>query len=119
MLVYAWMQRWIGAFAILALMASAARADSPKQVFERYNQIGTFAWDCSKPASKDNPYYVNRVLGENVQRDQMSGPTTRDSVAIIEQASALGPNELSLSGTRDGEPTEASSVSVLSFVAPL
>jgi hypothetical protein len=87
---------------------SAASADSPRQLFEKYSQIGTFAWDCGKPASKDSRYYDNRVLeGNRVQRDQMSGPTTRDSVTIIEQASALGQNEFSLGGTRDGEPIEA------------
>jgi hypothetical protein len=88
---------------------SAAHAQSGVQsVLEKYGLIGIFARDCSKAASKDNAYFVNRAIdADHVQRDQMSGPTTRDSVAIIDKASPLGPNELAVSGTRDGQPAEA------------
>jgi hypothetical protein len=63
--------------------ASAPTQSSVKAIFEKYNLLGTFAWDCSKPASKDNFYYVHRLLdADHVQRDQMSGPTQRDWLAV-------------------------------------
>src|SRR5262245_4637727 len=66
---------------------SAAQTASVKTVFEKHNLLGTFAWDCSKPASKANYYYVHRAVdGGQVQRDLMSGPTTRDWVATLEKA---------------------------------
>ena len=87
--------------------AAATAQPSVKTVFEKYNLLGTFSWDCSKPASKDNQYFVNRVVdADHVQRDQMSGETTRDAVTIIDKAAGLGPNELSVSGTREGQPAE-------------
>ncbi len=84
-----------------------AQSVSVTTIFEKYNLLGIFATDCSKPASKSNPYFVNRALGaDRVQRDQMSGPTTRDTVTVIDKATPLGPNEIALSGTRDGKPAE-------------
>ena len=35
----------------------------------------------------------------------MSGPTTRDWVVTIDKAVELKPNEIAISGTRDGQPT--------------
>ncbi len=96
------------AFEAIRIPALHAQDGSAKAIFEKFNQIGTFAWNCGRPPSEDNLYYVNRVLdGGRVQRDQMSGPSTRDSVAIIDEATASGPNEITLSGTRDGEPIDA------------
>jgi hypothetical protein len=84
-----------------------AQNGSVKTVFEKYGQLGTFASDCSKPPSKDNIYFVNRVIDDgHVQRDEMSGPTTRDHVTIIDRASPLGPSEISVSGLRDGQLIE-------------
>src|ERR1700704_6219590 len=80
---------------------------SVKAVFEKHKLLGAFAWDCSKPASKNNLYYVNWLLdGDRVQRDQMSGPTTRDWVAFLDKAAEMKANEFALSGTRDGKPTD-------------
>jgi hypothetical protein len=78
-----------------------------KATFEKYNLIGTFAWDCSKPPSRDNNwYFVNRLLdADHVQRDFMIGPTTRAWAAIIDQASELRTNEIALSSIRDGQRT--------------
>jgi len=74
---------------------------SVKDVFEKYNLLGTFAIDCNKPPSADNYYYVNRAIdADHVQRDRMTGPTTRNYVAIYEKAVPLGPNEVDLSGQR-------------------
>jgi hypothetical protein len=89
--------------ALLIDMPTAVAQTSVKAVFEKHNLLGTFAWDCSKPASRDNRYYVHRALNTDlVQRDQMSGPTTRDWVARIERAAEVKPNELAVSATFTG-----------------
>jgi hypothetical protein len=88
-----------------AIAASSAQAASVKEVFEKHNLIGTFAWDCSKPPSRENIYYVHRVLdASRVQRDGMDGPSNRAFLVLIEQVTELGPSEFSLTGTRDGKP---------------
>jgi hypothetical protein len=89
--------------ALLIDTPTAVAQTSVKAVFEKHNLLGTFAWDCSKPASTDNRYYVHRALNTDfVQRDQMSGPTTRDWVARIERAAEVKPNELAVSATFTG-----------------
>ena len=93
------------ASAIVFATPDAFAQTSVKAVFEKYNLIGTFAWDCNLPASKENLYYMNRLLDDGaVERDQMSGPTTRDYVVFIDQASATAPNQIAVSGTLDGKP---------------
>ena len=98
--------------AVIAVMASAtgtcgAQTLKVKQVFEKFGQIGTWAWDCSKPPGADNLFYVNRVLDDDhVQRDEMTGPSERKHVTIYDKATALGPNEFSLSGKRDDRAIE-------------
>jgi poly(3-hydroxybutyrate) depolymerase/uncharacterized caspase-like protein len=78
-----------------------------KAIFEKYRLLGTFAVDCGKPATADNLYYVNRLLGNGaVERDQMSGPITTDWVVFLDKATALRPNEIAVGGTRDGKPAE-------------
>jgi len=85
-----------------------AQGGSVKAVFEKHNLLGTFAWDCARPASKDNLYFVNRLMdADHIQRDQMSGPSTRDNVTIIDKAGSRAANEIIVSGTRDGEPAYA------------
>jgi hypothetical protein len=86
---------------------SAFAQTSVKSVLEKHNLLGTFAMDCSKPASKNNLYFVNRAIdADHVQRDQMSGTTTRDLIIYIDKAAELKPNEIAVSGTRDGKPTD-------------
>jgi hypothetical protein len=78
---------------------------SVKTVFEKHNLLGTFAWDCSKPTSKQNHYFVHRLLdADRVQRDMMEGPSTRGFVAVIDKAEESKPNEITVSGTWDGKP---------------
>jgi hypothetical protein len=95
----------LATFALGLLQAPAAQAQStPPAVFEKYNLIGAFAWDCSKPPARDNLYYVHRAAGPNhVQRDFMDGPGSRRSVVVIDFAAERGPNEISVAGTRDGK----------------
>jgi TIR domain len=78
-----------------------------KDVFEKHKLLGIFAWDCAKPASKSNLYFVSRLLdGDRVQRERMSGPTNRDFVMFIDKASEVNPNEVLVSGMREGKPQE-------------
>jgi hypothetical protein len=78
-------------------------ADSVKAVFEKYNLLGNLAWDCSRPASKSNLRYVHRLLdADRVQREQMSGPTSRDWVVVLDKAAEAGSNQIALSGTLTG-----------------
>jgi len=83
------------------------RAETLKEVFEKHNLLGTFAVDCTKFASKANPYFVNRLIdADHVRRDQMSGPTIPDVVIMVGKISEVRPNELEWSGTRDGKPID-------------
>jgi hypothetical protein len=103
---------WRWRYFVLVVVAAAAMADrasaqdaSVKAVFEKYNLVGIFAQDCSKPAAADNFYFVHRALDDgHVQRDLMDGPTSRKFVFLFDKASGLGPGEIALSGTRDGVP---------------
>ena len=80
----------------------AAQAASVAEIFQKYNLVGTFAWDCGKPASGANFYFVNRIVGANVQRDIMDGPSSRRYVTIIDNASEASSNQIAVSGTMDG-----------------
>lgn len=89
--------------AIAAPVIAQAQDGSVAGIFEKYQMLGTFAEDCNRPASRDNPYYVHRVVDANhVQRDVMEGPTTRARFTMVDKAVALGPNEVSTSGPLSG-----------------
>ena len=101
-------------------VTTEAQNGSVKIVFENYNLLGTFASDCTKPPNGDNLYYVNRLVDPNhAQRDRMSGASKRDYVYVIDQASGLGPNEVSVGGTRrkaTGRMSQSSKSGVLSLI---
>lgn len=79
------------------------QSGSLKSVFEKYNLLGTHAVDCSKPVSENNWYFVHRVIDDgHVQRDIVVGPATRKFAFVFDKASPIGPNEITVSGTRDG-----------------
>jgi hypothetical protein len=90
----------------IALGAPPALAQtSVKAMFEKHKLIGTFAWDCSKPARPSNLYFRNRALDDNrVQIDQMNGPANREYIFMIDKATESKPGELDLSGTRNDRP---------------
>ena len=59
----------------LGIREVTAQDSSVKVVFENYKLLGIFAFDCSKPPTSDNYYYVHRLVDAgHVQRDRMSGP---------------------------------------------
>ena len=92
------------AVAWLHCPAAQAQSGSVKSIFEKYNLLGVFAWDCGKPASASNNwYYVNRLIdADHVQREFVTGPTTRQWVAIFDKASELTLNEVMASGRITG-----------------
>jgi len=94
------------AAAILA--SSSVQAASMKEIFEKHGLLGPFAWDCSKPPNANNNwYFVNRVIdADHVQRDYMTGTTTRAWYTILDKAEEKSANEIYVSGTRDGKPTD-------------
>jgi hypothetical protein len=93
---------------LMTFFRDQARSDAPvwtsvQAVFEKHNLLGTFAWDCGKPTSRNNWYHVHRLLDAgHVQREQMRGPTTRDWVVLLDTAAEGNPNELAISGTLTG-----------------
>jgi hypothetical protein len=96
------------AAAVALLAASSTQAASVKEIFEKYNLVGIFAWDCTRPPTKDNLYFVNRMLDEgHVQLDEMSGPTARDWATIFDKAVELTQDEISISGDRNGVRSES------------
>lgn len=83
--------------------SAQAQGGSMKAIFEKHGLLGSFAYDCSKPPSKDNVYFVNRLIDpDHVQRDQMVGPTTRVFFIILDQAKETAPNEVWISGRLTG-----------------
>ena len=93
---------WI---ALAACSTAQAQDGSVKELFDKYSLFGTFAIDCAKPVGVNNKYWVHRPLdGVRVQRDQMSGATTRDFVVLFERASEIRPNEIAIVGSREGQP---------------
>ena len=93
---------------VTALTTSAAPAASIKEIFEKYKLLGSFSYDCGKPADKKNNYFVNRLIdADHVRRDLMSGPTTRDWFAVIDKVEETAPYEVKVHGTRNGESVES------------
>jgi hypothetical protein len=58
-------------------------AASIKEIFEKYRLAGTWAADCGKPASRQNPHVVYRILdADRVQRETMIEPGKTFDVSI-------------------------------------
>jgi hypothetical protein len=101
---------WLSVIGCILLATGAAglkpvqaQDGSIKRLFEKYNLLGTFAWDCSKPASINNIYYVQRLIdADHVQREQISGPTKREWSVILDRAVEVKRNEIAGSGILSG-----------------
>src|SRR5580704_3325417 len=82
------------------LTIASADAATVKEIFEKYNLLGTLASDCAKPADAKSPYLMNRVIdADHVELDKMVGPTSRESATIVDRIMDAKPNELTLSAT--------------------
>lgn len=80
------------------LGAVPAQAASVKDVFEKYELLGTLAADCERSAATKSPYIVIRIIdSDHVQLDRMVGRDAPNLTAIIDRAVESKPNELSLS----------------------
>lgn len=92
----------------LPVAAPAAQGGTVQALFERYNLVGHFAWDCSRPPNREsNWYFINRVVDANhAQRDFMTGPTTRGTSIVLDKVVELQPNQLSVGGVGDGQVVE-------------
>ena len=89
------------AVSCLTVSGAGAQDSSAKTVFENYQLLGIFAFDCGKPASANNYYYVHRLLDPgHVQRDRMIGTDSRDYAYVIDRALVMTPNQVSLNGIR-------------------
>jgi len=85
------------------VLTVTVREGRTAKAIEKYNLLGTFAWDCSKPAAISNRYFVHRILeGDRLQREQMSGPATRDWVVIIDRIEQASSSELAVRGMFTG-----------------
>jgi len=95
------------AIAVLVCTTATVHAASVKDIFQKYNLIGTFAQDCSKPPTpsgdRQNWWFVNRLIADNhAERDFMNSSTERGFVIIIDSAKELQPNQIEVTGQRDG-----------------
>ncbi len=65
----------------------------------KYNLLGNFAWDCSKSPGPDNAFFVHRALDNGyVQRDFMTGTTTRLWYIVLDSAHESGANQIYVTG---------------------
>ena len=57
--------------------------------------LHTWAFDCSQPASQQNPYIFYRVIdADHVARDTMNSPTNRVNASIADFLIESNPNEV-------------------------
>lgn len=86
-----------GAALIFLSVATPAQAESVREILERRGVLGTWSYDCDRPASPSNEYTVYRAVdAARVQRDVMQGPNKRSSVGFVETVVEFGPNELQI-----------------------
>jgi hypothetical protein len=83
-------------FIVLGVIAATgAQAASVQALFERYGMIGSWAFNCSLPASEQNPYIFYRVIDpEHVARDTQNNPTNRVNASVAEFLVESNPNEV-------------------------
>jgi len=82
--------------------APGAGIATVKELAEKLGVIGTWAADCGQPASAQNPYVVYRALDAgHLQRDTMTGPSTRAAVSVADTITELDPGQLIVSWPDD------------------
>ncbi len=93
--------------ASLAASPAAAAGGTVKEILEKNGLVGVFSGDCRKPASRDNPYMVSRVIDDSTaQIDAMEGPTNRIYAQFIDGAEQIGPSKVRIRGTWDDKRFE-------------
>jgi hypothetical protein len=85
----------------------ASEPGAVKALFEKHNLIGTFAWNCDRPAGVDNQYFVNKLQDpDHVMREHSFGPGKATIKTVIDGIAELGPNEITVSGTTGAQPVQ-------------
>jgi hypothetical protein len=88
-------------FVVVAVLAASllfgdpASADSARSILEKLGLFGTWAADCTKPASMNNPHGVYRAVdGDRVQRETSVEPGKIFDVSISESVADAGGDDL-------------------------
>jgi len=85
----------LGSVSAFMLFATAAGAASARAIFEKHGLFGTWAADCTKPASAANPHVVYRPRdAEGVQRETFIAPGKPFDVSVPESVAEAAPDEL-------------------------
>jgi hypothetical protein len=94
------------------LFAPEGRAESVQHIFEKYGLAGTWAPDCTKAASRQNPHVVYRLPGpDRLERETMIEPGRSFDVSVALSAVESSPGELTIAWkTSEGGITNRISV---------
>jgi hypothetical protein len=95
--------RLSGSVALILLAVSSAHAATVQEVFKKFDLLGNWALDCSKPASPQNPYITHRAFGDRVQRGPMTDPASQPAMFVVDQAAEGKPNEVAFSFLMDAK----------------
>ena len=75
----------LGLTAAAILVAPAAQAASVKEIFEEYNLLGIWAWDCSKPASNSTGTVCSAITAPSAVAECVSVRTSHACAVICIQ----------------------------------
>ena len=82
----------LGSVSAIVLFSTAAGAASARAIFEKHGLFGTWAADCTRPASAANPHVVYRPRdAEGVQRETFIAPDKPFDVSVPEFGRRVGP----------------------------
>ncbi|HKY87255.1 MAG TPA: hypothetical protein VJL90_10885 [Pseudorhodoplanes sp.] len=77
------------------LLVPPSGAAPVADIVRKYGLIGTWAPDCAKQATRQNPHVVYRLLDpDRLQRDIMIAPDTNFDVSVVLSIVEIGPGEL-------------------------
>jgi hypothetical protein len=81
---------------------------SAREVLQKHNLLGVFAWDCGRPPSDRNWYTMRRpIKGNRVEQAIVTRPG-RPSVTVFDKASQTADNTIAVSGTRGKKAVSSS-----------
>jgi hypothetical protein len=95
--------RSLAPVALLFLALCPAHAATVQEVFKKFDLLGNWSADCTKPVGPQNPYVTHRALGaDRMQRGPMFDSTTPPTLFVVDQAAEGKPGELAFS-FKDGK----------------
>jgi len=87
----------------LLLVSPGARAAAVESIVEKYGLSGTWAPDCAKPASLQNPHVVYRLSDpDRLQREIMTAPDKVYEASIALSVVEIVPGELRMAWENGG-----------------